>query len=191
MDDIDQKILIELENNSRIPLKSLSENLDIKNSIIYSRLNKMKEDKILEQYTIAINPEELGLREHAIYGIRLVKIVMGAMDTMFITSFAKYLGDEYPEVLFSTVGDDEQIWLFATFRDKEHAEQFHQKLSENEYIDQITPVSFNKILKGNKLFDFRPDIITFDDQGEYFDDFDEDLAEDEGEDAETVHEVYF
>ena len=89
---------------------------------------------------------------------------------MFLESFAKFLSDQYTEVLFSSVGDDEQIWIIATFRDERHFKKFNALITENPYIESFNCIMFNKILKGNKIFTFMGDMLEQEEDGEYFDD---------------------
>ena len=99
MDKVDIKLLAAMEENSRISLKNLARDLNVKTSTIYHRLHKLKESNILENFTIIINPEAVGLNKHAIMNIRLKKMVIGKLDTMFLESFGKFLAEQYEEVL--------------------------------------------------------------------------------------------
>ncbi len=170
MDQIDVKLLSAMEQNSRISLKHLAKDLDVKTSTIYHRLHKLKESNILERFTIVINPEEIGLNVHALFHIRLKKMVIGKLDSMFLESFAKFLSDQFPEVLFSSVGDDDQIHIIASFRDEAHFKHFIKTLNENPYIDRFSQINFSKILKGKKIFSFIANQHPLEEEGEMFDD---------------------
>ncbi|MHA1512037.1 MAG: Lrp/AsnC family transcriptional regulator [Promethearchaeota archaeon] len=52
MDKVDIKLLAAMEQNSRISLKNLARDLNVKTSTIYHRLHKLKESNILENFTI-------------------------------------------------------------------------------------------------------------------------------------------
>jgi DNA-binding Lrp family transcriptional regulator len=174
MDNIDVQLLSAMEENSRVSLKSLAKELDVKTSTIYHRLHKLKESKILERFTIVINPEEIGLNLHSLFNIRLKKMVIGKLDSMFLESFAKFLSDQFDEVLFSSVGDDEQIHIIASFRDNDHFEQFIKTLNENPYIDRFHSIQFSKILKGKKIFSFIANQHKIIEEGEAFDEEEKD-----------------
>ncbi|QEE15754.2 Lrp/AsnC family transcriptional regulator [Promethearchaeum syntrophicum] len=174
MDKVDMKLLAAMEENSRISLKNLARDLNVKTSTIYHRLHKLKESNILENFTIIINPEAVGLNKHIIMNIRLKKMVIGKLDTMFLESFGKFLAEQYEEVLFSSVGSDEMIWIIATFRDDKHYEQFKSEISENPYIENSETVLLNSILKGQKIFKFLPNLLKQEAKGDYFSEDDED-----------------
>lgn len=184
MDHIDVKLLSAMEKDSRVSLKYLAKELDIKTSTIYHRLHKLKESNVLESFTIVINPEEIGLQFHCQVKLRLKKLPIGKLDSMFLESFAKYLAEEYNEILFASVGSDEQIHIIASFRDQGHFEMFYDSLKENSYIDKIEHIVFSKILKGKKIFSFIANQHALE-EGEKFDD-EQDEFEDLDE-SEIIH----
>ena len=184
MDKVDMKLLAAMEQNSRISLKNLARDLNVKTSTIYHRLHKLKESNILENFTIIINPEAVGLNKHCIFSIRLKKMVIGKLDTMFLESFGKFLAEQYEEVLFSSVGSDEMIWIIATFRDDKHFEHFKSEISGNPYIEKFEIVLLNNILKGKKIFKFLPNLLKQEAQGDYFSEDDEDEKKDKNEESD-------
>jgi DNA-binding Lrp family transcriptional regulator len=174
----------------------LAKDLNVKTSTIYHRLHKLRESNILERFTIVVNPEEIGLTYHTILNIRLKKMVIGKLDTMFLESFAKFLSEQFEEVLFTAVGDDEQIWIIATFRDKDHYLKFLDEVKQNPYIDTIGSIQLGKILKGKKLYSFMTNVLAAGEKGEYFDDEDEvaeksDGEDDQEEESDNTSEVFF
>jgi Lrp/AsnC family transcriptional regulator for asnA, asnC and gidA len=194
MDLIDIKLLAAMEKNARISLKTLARDLNVKTSTIYHRLHRLKERKILDRFTVVINPEEIGLTMYSLLSIRLKKMVIGKLDLMFLESFAKFLSDQFDEIMFTSVGNDEQIWSIATFRDEEHFKTFESQLQQNPYVESFHFIQFNKIIKGKKIFSFLPQLIQADIKGEMINDETEiisDVDEDEDEDEKFTNEVFF
>ena len=191
MDKVDIKLLAAMELNARVSLKNLARDLNVKTSTIYHRLHKLRESNILERFTIEVNPEQIGLNVHSLVAIRLKKMVIGKLDSMFLESFAKFLSDQYLEVLFSSVGDDDQIWIIASFRDNDHYTKFLEEIKENPYIENYSTVLFNKILKGKKIFTFNADMMQQEEDGEYFDDSGKAEEAEKDEEQEKTSEVFF
>lgn len=195
MDQIDVKLLQHLEKNSRVSLKNLARDLNVKTSTIYHRLNKLKKNNILDRFTIALNPAALGLKLNFMVVVRIKKMVIGKLDAMFLESFAKYLGDQYDEIQFSSVANDEQIYILVTVRDESHWVEFEKQLKENPYIEGFKTIRMDKIMKGNKIFTFQPNLYKIDDSALLFDDGEEesnhndDIAEDSDEEGDN--EVIF
>ena len=191
VDQIDVKLLQQLEKNSRVSLKNLARDLNVKTSTIYHRLNKLKKSNILDRFTIALNPSSLGLKLNYMVIIRIKKMVIGKLDAMFLESFAKYLGDQYDEIQFSGVANDEQIYILVTVRDETHWAEFEKQMKENPYVEGFKTIQMNKILKGNKIFTFQPNLYKIDESALLFDDGEEDSSHNGEIDEEDDNEVVF
>jgi len=59
IDDIDMKILQELTKNSKISARELSKIIELSPPAISARIAKLEKNKVIERYTIEINPEKL------------------------------------------------------------------------------------------------------------------------------------
>ncbi len=114
MDKIDQKILSELSKDSSISIPKLSEKINANSSVVYSRIKRLINKKLIERFTIEINNKELGFGVKSITGINmdskqrdnviqeLLKIpgvrevaeVTGRFDIL-VTMYAENLNDMY------------------------------------------------------------------------------------------------
>jgi Lrp/AsnC family transcriptional regulator, regulator for asnA, asnC and gidA len=65
MDDIDLEIIRSLVRNSRITLSQMSKEIAVPDATISNRLKKL-EKNVIKQYTLIVNPDELGLTVTAI-----------------------------------------------------------------------------------------------------------------------------
>lgn len=65
MDDIDSEIIRSLARNSRITLSQMSKEINVPDATISNRLKKL-EKSVIKQYTLIIDPDELGLTVTAI-----------------------------------------------------------------------------------------------------------------------------
>ena len=71
MDKIDQKILSELSKDSSISIPKLSEKINANSSVVYSRIKRLINKKLIERFTIEINNKELGFGVKSITGINM------------------------------------------------------------------------------------------------------------------------
>tara|TARA_Y100000031_G_C7960846_1_gene265892 strand:- start:105 stop:551 length:447 start_codon:yes stop_codon:yes gene_type:complete len=114
VDKIDQKILSELSKDSSISIPKLSEKINANSSVVYSRIKRLINKKLIERFTIEINNKELGFGVKSITGINmdskqrdnviqeLLKIpgvrevaeVTGRFDIL-VTMYAENLNDMY------------------------------------------------------------------------------------------------
>src|SRR4030042_3738374 len=103
LDDLNIKLLKALEENSRRSLKELAAENDIKTSTIYHRLHRLKECKVLEGFSIIVNPDEMNLSIFNFLTISLKNLNVNRLDRMFVESFAEYLANEHKEILFVSI----------------------------------------------------------------------------------------
>ncbi|MCE7736005.1 MAG: Lrp/AsnC family transcriptional regulator [Candidatus Heimdallarchaeota archaeon] len=60
MNKIDLQLLELLKRNSKLPLKSLEEKLEIRSSTIHSRIKKLEQRGIISSYTLNIDNKQIG-----------------------------------------------------------------------------------------------------------------------------------
>ena len=60
MDETNKKILDMLIKDSRRPYREIAEELGITESTVRKRVKKLVEDKVIERFTLALNPEKSG-----------------------------------------------------------------------------------------------------------------------------------
>ena len=65
MDDIDSEIIRSLVRNSRITLSQMSKEINVPDATISNRLKKL-EKSVIKQYTLLVDPDEMGLKVTAI-----------------------------------------------------------------------------------------------------------------------------
>ena len=58
MDDLDRKILLELEKNSRLSNIKMGEKLRISEGTVRNRVQKLVDNEIIEKFTLELNPKE-------------------------------------------------------------------------------------------------------------------------------------
>lgn len=71
MDEIDYKILRELQFNARIPNTDLADRVALSPSPCWNRVRRLENDGIIEKYVTIINQRALGVPDSVIVEIRL------------------------------------------------------------------------------------------------------------------------
>ena len=133
MDKIDQKILSELSMDSSISIPKLSEKINANSSVVYSRIKRLVNKKLIERFTIEINDKELGYgvksltginmdskqRDNVIQelfkiqGVREVSEVTGRFDIL-VTMHAENLGEMY-RIVSDNIGKIEGVISSESF----------------------------------------------------------------------------
>jgi DNA-binding Lrp family transcriptional regulator len=71
VDYMDLKILSELVENAKTPLVKIGRKLDVHPNVVAYRINKMKRQGIIKDYTVELDFEKLGLNEQVYVGLSL------------------------------------------------------------------------------------------------------------------------
>ncbi|MEM2039401.1 MAG: Lrp/AsnC family transcriptional regulator [Zestosphaera sp.] len=71
IDKLDIKILARLLEDSRTPFRQLARNLNVSESTIYLRVKKLKNSKILKNYTIDIDLNKLGFLQQVYVEVKV------------------------------------------------------------------------------------------------------------------------
>jgi DNA-binding Lrp family transcriptional regulator len=193
MDEIDKKLLLNLEKDARVSLKNLAKELNVKTSTIYHRLHKLKEANILNQFTIVINPAAIGLKIFSFINIKIKNLVIGSLDTMFLGSFAKFLAENYDCIVFCAVGSDNVLHMITAFQDNAEFTAFKDEIEKNPYVAEVQVIPFTETVKGQKIFNFPKNIAIEEQAGNLFDSGEEEEEEidEEDEDADASQELEF
>ncbi|MDC1060294.1 Lrp/AsnC family transcriptional regulator [Alphaproteobacteria bacterium] len=148
MDNIDKKIIEELQKNAAIPISELSKKIGITNTPCWNRIKKLEEKKIILSKTIILNNNKLNLEITVFLSISIPN-----HTDEWLVNFKKIVNqhDEIIEVHRLTGSDsDYQITILApSIREYDI---FQQKLiKEIECTKMSSHISLNTIKKSNKL----------------------------------------
>ena len=61
MDEIDKKILEELQKNASIPLSELSKKVGLSNTPCWNRIKKLEEEKVILSRTVVLDNKKINL----------------------------------------------------------------------------------------------------------------------------------
>ena len=61
MDEIDKKILEELQKNASIPLSELSKKVGLSNTPCWNRIKKLEEEKVILSKTVVLDNKKINL----------------------------------------------------------------------------------------------------------------------------------
>ncbi len=60
MDEIDQKIVVELENDSRLSTSKIAKRTGLAQTTVHYRIKRLVNDKVIKKYTVVIDSEKAG-----------------------------------------------------------------------------------------------------------------------------------
>jgi Lrp/AsnC family transcriptional regulator for asnA, asnC and gidA len=143
LDDIDKEIIRILQNNARTSYRKIQEELKISIGTIHNRISKLKQNEIIEGYTLKLNNEKLGYR--------LTFLIRIDIDGKYTEEILKEIS-EIPEVcsVFHTTGEQSAA-LICRFKESEDVHNFIRELNKKEFV---TRTNSNMILKEYKNTSF-------------------------------------
>lgn len=93
LDRIDRKILSALRRNGRLTVAQLAEEVGLSSSPCWTRLKRLESLKIIEGYTVNVNPKAIGIHE-----LFFIEITLERHDDEMLENFSEALAD-IPEVV--------------------------------------------------------------------------------------------
>jgi Lrp/AsnC family transcriptional regulator for asnA, asnC and gidA len=143
LDDIDKNIIRILQEDARTSYREIQDRLGISIGTIHNRISKLKDNGIIEGYTLRLNNVKLGYKLSFLIRINC----NGKFTEEILTDIA-----HKPEVcsVFHTTGEQSAA-LICRFKSSEDVHDFIRELNERE---NITRTNSNMILKEYKNSSF-------------------------------------
>ncbi|MGI0078683.1 MAG: Lrp/AsnC family transcriptional regulator, partial [Nitrososphaerales archaeon] len=71
IDEIDLKILSELQKDASISVPKLSKKINVNSSVVYSRIKRLSKRQLIRRFTIEVNDDILGYGVTALIGLNI------------------------------------------------------------------------------------------------------------------------
>ncbi len=71
IDEIDLKILSELQKDASISVPKLSKKINVNSSVVYSRIKRLSKRQLIKRFTIEVNDDILGYSVSALVGLNI------------------------------------------------------------------------------------------------------------------------
>lgn len=140
MDDLDKNILQTLIKDSRTSYAEIGRTFGLTRVGIKDRIEKLKQDGVIEEFTVTLNPEKMGKFVSAFFEIDV--------EPRFLDEVAKGLADEDEvENLYLMTGSS-TLHMHALVNDMDNLENF--VLKKIYSLKGVTRVQTNMILKRYK-----------------------------------------
>ena len=147
MDNIDKKILEELQKNSSIPLSELSKKVGLSNTPCWNRIKKLEEEKIIKSKSIIIDNKKINLPITVFLSISIQN-----HTEQWLKNFEKIV-NKYDQIIevhrLTGSNSDYQITILSP--SIEEYDKFQQLLiKEIECTNMSSHISLQTIKKTNK-----------------------------------------
>ena len=147
MDNIDKKILEELQKNSSQPLSELSKKVGLSNTPCWNRIKKLEEEKIIKSKSIILDNKKINLSITVFLSISIQN-----HTEAWLKNFQKIV-NKYDQIIevhrLTGSNSDYQITIFSP--SIEEYDRFQQLLiKEIECTNMSSHISLQTIKKTNK-----------------------------------------
>lgn len=132
MDELDKKILGELQKDARTPFRKIAEVNGISIGTVHNRLKKLKEEGVLKGYVPILESTKLG---YTIVALIYIKVEGGHLDEIE----QQLLHMKEINVIFKTSGTYDLV-LIARFQNMIEFSSFNNKISKLKYMKPETNI---------------------------------------------------
>ena len=145
LDAVDIKIIERLCRDSSASLSDIAEELGVSASTVHKRINQLKENNIIERFTILFDPSILNLRTVAFVGIELERdALMGKKKEEVVTGLADI---PYVMEIHETLAPFDLILKLRT----KNVEKLRSVITSIAAIDGV--MATNTILTTNRILE--------------------------------------
>ena len=143
IDKYDEKIINELSNNAKIPLRGLANKLDISFVTIRNRIKKLEKEKIIKNYTTKLDYEKLGYDIHVIIQIRISKGKLLELEKKIAKSKNVY-------AVYDTTGKFDAT-IIAKFRTTRTMDSFLKKIQRYDFVERTNTMLILNTIKEEQI----------------------------------------
>ena len=136
LDETDYKILEILKKDSRTPFTEIASILGVSDSTIHVRLKKLKEEGVIEAYTVEVNEDLLGKKVH---GLAMINVSLGHLNEV-----ARRLATLDDVVKVYEIHGQNDLAVILNALD---LEGLREVLMQVRVIENVTSTSLSTILK--------------------------------------------
>ena len=138
IDDLDLKIIVELQNDARQSFKDIAERLGVAEGTVYNRVNKLKDLDVIKRFVPDIDHSKLGYDLTALIGI----VVEGGHLPENEEEIAK---DPSVLAVYDVTGEYD-IMIVAKFKDRAGLNDFIKRIVAMKYVQRTyTMVALNVV----------------------------------------------
>lgn len=139
IDELDVKILVELQEDARKSLREIAEKLGVAEGTVYNRINKMRRYGVIEKFIPIVNYSELGFDLIALIGI--------TAEGGHLVEIEKILADE-PNVtaVYDVTGEFDMV-VVAKFMDRESLNGFVKSVAGLRHVDKTYTMLVLDVIK--------------------------------------------
>lgn len=128
IDKLDEKIINELTENAKQPLRKLATKLKVSFVTVMNRIKHMEKEGIIEKYVAKINYEKLGFGVHVLIEVRISKGKLFELEKKIAYHPNIYL-------VYDTTGDFDTT-VIGFFKSTRAMDDFLKKIQTYDFVER-------------------------------------------------------
>ncbi|WP_202320326.1 Lrp/AsnC family transcriptional regulator [Archaeoglobus neptunius] len=145
IDEVDIKILRELQDDARKSLKEIAEKVGVAEGTVYNRINKMRKAGIIKKFIPIVDYSALGYDLIAIIGI--------TAEGGYLLEIEKEIAREHNVTAVYDVTGEYDILVVAKFRDRDSLNSFVKKVAGMERVLKTYTMLVLNVVKETHLIE--------------------------------------
>ncbi len=145
IDEVDIKILRELQEDARKSLKEISEKVGVAEGTVYNRINKMKKLGLIKKFIPVV--------DYSILGYDLIAIIGITAEGGYLTEIEKEIAKERNVTAVYDVTGDYDIIVVAKFKDRDSLNAFVKRIAGMDKVLKTYTMLVLNVVKETHLID--------------------------------------
>ncbi len=145
IDELDLKILAELQKDARKSLKEIAEKLDVAEGTVYNRINKLKRMGVIERFIPVINHSKLGFDLTAIIGV--------TAEGKHLVEIERKIAEEPNVTAVYDVTGEFDVIVVAKFKAREDLNEFVKRIAGMEQVKRTYTMLVLNVVKESHAID--------------------------------------
>ncbi|NVM27570.1 MAG: Lrp/AsnC family transcriptional regulator [Candidatus Helarchaeota archaeon] len=154
LDELDQKIIHILKEDSRIAYTKIAEKLQVPDTTVHFRIKKLKNSKIIKNFTILISPESFGYNLGALLKIKVGDHIVKEISVKRTHEIGEIFAVKKNFCFLATAADGTILYGIIFTRDEEELEKFASDIRHDPDIIDLEIIKFTDVIKGSELLSF-------------------------------------
>ncbi|HUX99717.1 MAG TPA: AsnC family transcriptional regulator [Candidatus Deferrimicrobium sp.] len=151
IDELDQKIINMLKEDSRIAYTKIAEKLQVPDTTIHFRIKKLRNSNIIKNFTILISPESFGYNLGALLKIKVGDHIIKDISIKKTLEIGKSFAGQKNFCFVGTVEDGTILYCIIFTKSEEELDKFVSDIRHDPDIIDLEIVKFTNVIKGNEL----------------------------------------
>jgi DNA-binding Lrp family transcriptional regulator len=128
LDSTDQKIINELIDSCKMPLRTLADKIGVSFVTVMNRMKKLEKNGVINKYSARVNYDKLGYDTHVVIEIRIAKGKLIELESKIASSPNVY-------AVYDTTGDFDAIVL-ARFKNTRAMDNFLKAIQTYDFVER-------------------------------------------------------